>query len=254
MEKGDTRFDEEALARAAEILRGARRAVAFTGAGISVESGIPPFRGPDGLWSRVDPSLLDIDRFRAAPGECWPLIRDLFYGHFRDARPNAAHEALARMERAGALAGVITQNIDDLHRRAGSRRVIELHGNSRQLVCPACGARFPAGEELLERLPPRCARCGDVLKPDFVFFGEPLPDGAMAAALAETREADAWLVVGTTGEIHPAGSLPDLACSHGARIVEVNLEPTRYTGTVTDVFLGGPAGTVVPALVAAIQS
>ncbi len=244
--------DPDALARAAEILRGARRAIAFTGAGISVESGIPPFRGPDGLWSRVDPSLLDIDRFRAEPEACWPLIRELFYRHFREARPNAAHRALARMERAGLLAGVITQNIDDLHRRAGSRRVIELHGNSRELACLACGARVRADETLLERLPPRCAGCGGVLKPDFVFFGEPLPGDAMAAALAEAREADAWLVVGTTGEVHPAGSLPDLARSHGARIVEVNLAPTRYTGEVTDVFLEGPAGTVVPALAAAL--
>ncbi len=235
----------EALDRAAAILRCARRAVAFTGAGISVESGIPPFRGPDGLWSRVDPSLLDIERFRAEPEAAWPLIRELFFRHFAEARPNPAHEALARLEERGILAGVITQNIDDLHRRAGSRRVIELHGSSRDLVCLACGVREPASPARLEVLPPRCARCGEVLKPDFVFFGEPLPGREMAEALAEAREADAWLVVGTTGEIHPAGSLPDLAHEQGARIVEVNVEPTRYTDRVTTVFLRGPAGKVL---------
>lgn len=132
---------DEVTARAAALLRDARHATAFTGAGISVESGIPPFRGPGGLWSRVDPEFIEIGHFLGYPEESWRRIKDLFYDHFGQAQPNAAHFGLAALEAAGRLKAVITQNIDDLHQQAGSREVIEFHGNSRWLLCLECGSR-----------------------------------------------------------------------------------------------------------------
>jgi len=129
------------LEQAADALRRAKRAVAFTGAGISVESGIPPFRGPDGLWSRYDPQVLDLSYFHAHPLESWQVIKEIFYDYFGRARPNEAHKALARLEQAGYLQGVITQNIDNLHQEAGSRHVVEYHGTSRYLTCTACESK-----------------------------------------------------------------------------------------------------------------
>jgi NAD-dependent deacetylase len=240
------------LQQAAEILRGARRAVAFTGAGISVESGIPPFRGPNGLWSRYDPQVLDLDYFFAHPAEAWAVIKEIFYDFFGQAQPNPAHYACARLEAAGFLAGVITQNIDNLHQEAGSRRVIEYHGTSRWLTCTTCGHKVAAHPDLLRELPPKCPRCGGLLKPDFVFFGEAIPAEAQAAAWAETRQADVWLVVGTTGEIYPAALLPTAAKEHGASIIEVNIQPSNYTATITDVFLQGKASAVCTALAEAV--
>ena len=236
------------LQRAAEILRNARRAVAFTGAGISVESGIPPFRGPNGLWSRYDPQVLDLNYFFAHPAEAWAVIKEIFYDFFGQAQPNPAHKACAALEAAGFLAGVITQNIDNLHQEAGSRRVIEYHGTSRWLTCTVCGHKVEARAELLDELPPKCPRCGGLLKPDFIFFGEAIPATAQAAAWEETRRADVWLVVGTTGEIYPASLLPITAKEHGATIIEINIQPSNYTAAITDIFLQGKASVMCKAL------
>jgi NAD-dependent deacetylase len=164
----------EAVRKAASLIRCARYLTAFTGAGISVESGIPPFRGDGGLWERYDPRTLQLSYFRSHPRECWKLLRQLFYDHLRQAQPNEAHRALARWEAQGLLKAVITQNIDNLHSRAGSRKVVEFHGHTRTLSCLACGQTVGADSADLEHLPPRCA-CGGVLKPDLVFFGEDIP-------------------------------------------------------------------------------
>ncbi len=234
-------MDPELIYRAAQALRRASRAVAFTGAGISVESGIPPFRGPQGLWSRYDPQVLDLAYFFAHPRQAWQVIKEIFYDPFSQAQPNAAHQACAQLEAAGLLQGVITQNIDGLHQAAGSQRVIEYHGTSRWLTCTACGHRVEAHPRLLERLPPLCPRCGGLLKPDFVFFGEPIPQAAQREALYEVQHADLWLVIGTTGEVYPAALLPRMAKEHGATIVEINIRPSRYTATITDLFLQAKA-------------
>jgi NAD-dependent deacetylase len=226
---------------AAEIIRGGRRIAAFTGAGISVESGIPPFRGPDGLWSRYDPRMLEIGYFLEHPGRCWAAIREIFYRSFASARPNAAHFALAAMESAGLLHCVITQNIDDLHHRAGSRVVWEYHGNSRNLICLGCSTNYRVAEVDLEEIPPTCRMCGGVLKPDFVFFGEPIPEPVATKSLLEARLSDVFLLVGTTGEVMPACMIPRAAKENGARIIEVNPEESEYTGGVTDVFLQAKA-------------
>ena len=243
----------EEIARAALLLARARHVTAFTGAGISVESGIPPFRGPEGLWSKVDPIVLDIDYFHRHPLESWKVIKEIFFDFFGKAQPNPAHFALAELERVGIVKAVITQNIDNLHQRAGSRTVYELHGNSRFLVCERCGTRYPVEEVSLEELPPRCPRCGTVLKPDFVFFGEQLPELDYRRAIEETEVADVFLLVGTTGEIMPASTLPVLAKRHGATIVEVNVAPSNYTESITDIFIREKASVALPALAEAVQ-
>ncbi len=241
------------LQEAARVLERSSHTTAFTGAGISVESGIPPFRGRDGLWSRYDPIVLDISYFHAHPREAWQVIREIFYDYFGKARPNAAHYALAEMEQRGKLAAVITQNIDNLHQEAGSREVIEYHGNSQRLICPRCGAVYSPREIDLKELPPRCPRDGEVLKPDFVFFGEPIPPEAARRSEEEAYAAEVFLVIGTTGEIMPASLIPQMAKNHGATIIEINPEESNYTHSVTDLFLQGKAGEVLPALVEKIK-
>lgn len=235
---------EQDIIKAAGLIAHAKHLVAFTGAGISVESGIPPFRGDGGIWSHYDPVVLDIDYFRDHPLESWEVIAKIFYNHFLDARPNPAHHFLARLEKSGMLKMVITQNIDNLHTMAGSRKVIEYHGNSNWLTCDVCGERFELANVDLEPLPPRCADDRSVLKPDFVFFGEEIPAEAAGKSVEEVTRADLLLVVGSTGEVMPAGMLPSIAKSNGAQIIEINPERSAFTDSLTDLFLQGPAGEI----------
>lgn len=236
------------LTQAAQKIKTAQRVVAFTGAGISVESGIPPFRGADGLWAKYDPIFLDIRYFQAHSAKAWTQIKEIFYDYFGQAKPNAAHIALAKMEKIGLLAGVITQNIDNLHQAAGSKTVVEYHGTSHRLICTNCTRDYEYRPSLFERMPPRCQVCDAVLKPDFVFFGEGIPRQAHQQSLLETRLSDVWLVIGTTGEITPASLLPPDAKRNGATIIEVNIAPSNYTSYITDIFLQGKATEVMNAL------
>ncbi len=236
------------LRAAAEKIQQAKRVVGFTGAGISVESGIPPFRGPNGLWSKYDPVFLDISYFNQHPEKSWVLIKEIFYDFFGKAKPNAAHVALAEMEGNGLVQAVITQNIDNLHQEAGSRNVYEFHGTSRRLVCSHCRFKQDVEDVDLRSLPPRCQKCGGVLRPDFVFFGEPIPEPANSLSFREAQIADVFLVIGTTGEIMPASMVPLAAKQNGAVIIEVNTETTRFTHEITDIFIQGKATTVMAAL------
>lgn len=245
---------ESRISEAASLLKQSKYTTAFTGAGISVESGIPPFRGATGLWSKYDPIVLDIRYFQAHPSEAWAVIKEIFYDYFGQAQPNAAHIALAELEREGLLQTVITQNIDSLHQKAGSTDVVEYHGTSRTLTCLRCGRAFHYKEVLPLSGVPRCPACGGLLKPDFVFFGEPIPPQAQARSMAEVTRSDVWLVIGTTGEIYPASWLPIEAHHHGATIIEVNIRPSRYTGEVTDIFLQGKATNVMTQLLDSIRS
>jgi len=206
---------EAAISKAAEAIRASRRLMAFTGAGISVESGVPAFRGVGGIWNNVDPDALELERFRSDPKGCWVFIRRLFYSAVEAPRPNAAHLTLAAWEADGILDFLVTQNIDGLHRKAGSTKLSEFHGSLRELTCAACGAVYPAGAALVAQEPPRCpARkadgraCGQPLKPRFVFFGEDIPREAYASAFAAAERADACLVVGSTGLVYPAADVP----------------------------------------------
>lgn len=230
-----------ALQAAAEAISASSHLTAFTGAGISVESGVPPFRGKEGLWSHYDQRTLDIDYFDAEPEACWPVIREIFYDHFTAAEPNPAHLLLARLEERGLLKALITQNIDDLHYQAGSRKVIEFHGNSRMLLCRNCGKRYEARRVDLATLPPRCS-CGEILKPDFVFFGEGIPPQAVVESERAAGRTDVMLLIGTTGEVYPAAALPRAASRNGATIIEINPERSLYTGEISDIFIQMRAG------------
>jgi NAD-dependent deacetylase len=212
------------------MLRPARHLVAFTGSGISAESGIPTYRGEDGVWHRYDPArYADIHYFLQDPRYYYNFFRDVRYPGLKKAEPNAAHRALAALEERGSLRAVITQNIDGLHQLAGSRRVLELHGNSRHFSCLGCRKRLTMDavfEQLSSRVPPACPACGGLPRPEVVFFGEALPAGAFDEAAAEARQSDVFLVVGSALVVQPAASLPAEAKRHGARLVIINKEPT----------------------------
>ena len=239
----------DSIGQAAAAIKRARHVTAFTGAGISVESGIPPFRGAEGLWSKYDPVCLDIGYFHSNARESWEVIKEIFYDFFGEARPNDAHLGLAAMEREGVVKAVITQNIDNLHQEAGSRTVLEFHGTSRQLVCLRCGTRRDANEQSLISLPPLCD-CGAVLKPDFVFFGEQIPEAVSSLCFAQAELADVFLLIGTTGEVMPASLIPEQARQNGAVIIEINPESSNYTHRLTDIFLRGKATVVMRSLLA----
>ncbi|HKK90355.1 MAG TPA: NAD-dependent deacylase [Desulfobacteraceae bacterium] len=241
------------FATAAGFLKSSHRTTAFTGAGISVESGIQPFRGENGLWNKYDPETFDIRYFLSHPGESWQVIRDIFYDLFGTVKPNAAHYALAELESRGLLNTVITQNVDSLHRDAGSRTVHEFHGSLRKLVCLSCSARVKIEAVSLDSLPPLCSRCSGLLKPDAVFFGEPIPEPAQSKSFGEADRSDLFILVGTTGEVAPANMIPRMAKQNGARIIEVNTEKSAYTDTITDVFLQGSATVVMEALLEELE-
>jgi NAD-dependent deacetylase len=223
--------------KAADLIRHSRHVTVFTGAGVSVESGVPPFRGENGLWNEYDPITLDLKNFYKNPEESWVTIKKIFYDYFGKAEPNAAHRVIARLEADGYVQAVITQNIDNLHQEAGSKNVFEFHGNSRELVCTECGAKYPVTEEILQKLPPNCEKCGEILKPDFVFFGEAIPDQAEKLSFEEAEKADLFIVIGTTGEVQPASLIPVVARSKGAKIIEINIKKSNFTDDITDLFI-----------------
>jgi len=226
----------EQVQLAAETIRSSRHCTAFTGAGISVESGIPPFRGENGLWSKYDPMVLDLSYFHRNPEESWKVIKEIFYSFFGKAKPNAAHTLLAEMEQKEILNAVITQNIDTLHHQAGSRNVIEYHGSSKTLVCTSCGRETEPTDEALKGSPPRC-KCGGVWKPNFIFFGESIPSEALVQSQYEAEHCDCMILIGTTGEVYPAATVPQKASAHRATIIEINPSPSLYTDRITDIFI-----------------
>ncbi len=242
-------IDSDIYKQAAEYILKSTRTAAFTGAGISVESNIPPFRGANGLWSRYNPEFLDISYFRKNNLESWKLIKEVFYDYFGKAEPNSAHFALAWLENQNILSSIITQNIDNLHQRAGSKNVIEYHGTSHKLICTGCNTIFTAEERYLEKLPPFCDLCGSVLKPDFVFFGEPIPLSASGLAIKEAEICDLFIIIGTTGEIMPASMIPYHAKENNTKIMEINISPSNYTNSITDLYLEGKATGVMEKII-----
>jgi NAD-dependent deacetylase len=242
----------EVLRRAAEVLRDRGNAVALTGAGISVESGVPAFRGTQGMWAKYDPmEYASLGGFIRDPEKAWRMLAEMM-AVLAAAAPNPAHRGLAALERMDLLRAVVTQNIDGLHQAAGSRRVVEYHGNPETLLCLACESRYPTRERVREGIPPRCD-CGRILKPDVVFFGELIPRETLDEAEILVRECDVLLVIGTSAQVAPACDLPRLARDGGAFIIEINPEETALTDTVTDLYIGEGAGMVLTDLVAALQ-
>ncbi|RLD63129.1 MAG: RNA polymerase subunit sigma [Bacteroidetes bacterium] len=244
---------DDKIKLAAQLIQNSKHTTAFTGAGVSVESGIPPFRGENGLWSKYDPIVLDIDYFHSHPKESWIKIKEIFYDFFGQAKPNAAHYSLANLENNGLLKSVITQNIDNLHQEAGSKTIYEFHGNSQKLICTKCNKIFDVKEINLDNLPPKCSDCGGVLKPDFVFFGEQIPEYANTMSQNEAQNAEVFLVIGTTGEIMPASIIPHTAKQNGAKIIEINTQPSNYTNSITDIFLQGKATEIMKKIELAVN-
>ena len=238
---------------AAEALKSRGKLIAFTGAGISVESGIPPFRGEGGIWTKYDPEDLELDHFLREPERCWRTIRAVFYDFTSKAQPNDAHRILAKWEAEGRLKFLVTQNIDGLHAAAGSKAIAEFHGSCRDLVCLKCGKRVRANPDILRTLPPRCS-CGGVYKPDFVFFGEGIPREAYDSAFSAAQTADACLVIGSTGSVYPAAQVPLIVKQHGGLIVEIDPSPTEFTGNITDIYIPSGAAEAMVALDAELRA
>ena len=252
---------DDPLEQAAQAMVRSRYVVALTGAGVSVESGIAPFRGPGGLWTKYgEPDMRGYERFIADPKAWWetrlsgedvrnrPELRG-----FEDARPNPGHYALAELEQMGILRYLITQNVDDLHYQAGNHRVAEIHGNRRKLRCIGCMARFLRDEFTFEELPPRCPACEGVVKTDTVMFGEPIPWDVLEVCRAEAMKADCMLVVGTSAVVYPAAELPFLTRAGGGVLIEVNLLDSAMSQTC-DVVVRGPSGEVLPRLVERVKA
>lgn len=245
---------ETALEAARKLLARSRGAAAFTGAGVSTASGVPDFRSPGGIWSRYKP--VPIQEFlmsEEARRRYWRYKKET-YADFARARPNATHEVLARLEREGRLAGVITQNIDGLHQAAGSRRVVELHGTNRRVECLSCG-RSHSAEDIQVRLlagdeAPACEACGGPLKSATISFGQSLRQEVLQEAFEMATSADLLLVLGSSLVVYPAAAIPKAAADAGADVVIVNREPTPLDGLAT-VILRGAVEELLPALVAA---
>jgi NAD-dependent deacetylase len=226
---------------------------ALTGAGISVESGIPPFRGKNGLWSKYDPGLFELSYFTAHPEESWELLKKLFFETFKESKPHEAHYVLARLEERNLLKILITQNIDGLHYAAGNRNIIEYHGTTRSLTCLSCRRKYETTEEKIKGLPPLC-ECGGILKPDIIFFGEEIPGSALFGVQEAVEKTDVMIVIGTTGEVFPASLIPVEAKRLGAHIIEVNTKPSSFSYDTTDIFLQGLASKVMHELEEEINS
>jgi NAD-dependent deacetylase len=248
---------DDRLADVADAVREADTAVAFTGAGVSTESGIPDFRSPGGIWDTYDPRDFTIGALRSDPVAYWErrlemrAERDFSWS---DVEPNPAHEAIARLEDEGPLSTVITQNVDGLHQAAGSDpdAVLELHGTRTAAKCLGCGQRLSLA--VLQRklddepLPPECDDCGDLLKRATVSFGEQLPVDVLQRARREARDCDCFLVAGSSLTVEPAASMPRIAGQHGAALIVVNLDATPMDD-VADVVAYGKAGEVLPRIV-----
>ena len=251
------------LERAADLIAGSTHNVVLTGAGISKESGIPTFRGPDGLWTKLgEPPMDGYQVFTGDPKSWWEerLERDAQPDDFRErldaAQPNDGHRALAELEHMGVVQHVITQNVDDLHRQAGTESLTEIHGNTRWMRCMACHSRWPSAEVLIDpqNLPPRCSQpsCNGVVKSDGVMFGEPIPPYALQRSQLEAMQCDLFMIIGTTAQVYPAAEFPQIAVRRGVPLIEIDPDPTALTA-LASVVLRGPAGELLPRLVEGVR-
>ncbi|MBI2171630.1 MAG: NAD-dependent deacylase [Chloroflexi bacterium] len=261
-----TEEQREGLEKASRILAGAQHVVALVGAGMSAESGIPTYRGQGGLWTRIgEPDPRAFQNFAADPKGWWERMldrdrnpqspeRSRFGSSMQDAKPNPGHYALVDLERMGKLKWIITQNVDNLHRAAGTKHITEIHGNRTLLRCVHCHFRIPRDEFEIDphNLPPHCPQCGGVIKGDGVMFGEPIPPDSLDMCIQQANACDCMLVLGTSGTVYPAAGFPLHALQRGARLIEVNVDPTPISAMV-DVALRGPSGEFLPLLVSRLR-
>jgi NAD-dependent deacetylase len=242
------------VARLADLIREQQPCVVLTGAGVSTESGIPDFRSPSGIWAQFDPrEYATLGAFRRDPEKVWRFYAPRF-AMLTEAKPNPAHVALAELERRGLVRAIVTQNIDELHQRAGSSDVIEVHGSIRTSSCPGCGSVHALAEvvPLIEAHgAPPCSSCGAILKPDVVFFDELLPEDAIMRAVALAESSALLLVVGSSLEVYPVADLPRSTVAAGGKVAVVNRDPTWADGRA-EVVVHGSAGEVLAAVVAAL--
>jgi NAD-dependent deacetylase len=229
------------------VLKRARSVAVFSGAGISAESGVPTFRGEEGLWKKFKPEeLANFNAFMNNPDLVWE-----WYRHRKQVMttimPNAGHVALAQMETLFPRFTIITQNIDNLHRRAGSRNVRELHGNIDRNYCISCGKYYTNEDILVQERAPKCPACNGLIRPDVVWFGEFLPEAEWNASVAASEMADLFLAVGTSAVVYPAASLPLIAKRAGAYVVEINVEPTDLSPNADEV-ITGKSGEILPVI------
>ena len=260
---------EQLIQRAAKDLAEAKCGIALTGAGISTESGIRDYRGPSGVWTK-DPeaerrAYQGYQEFMADPKKWWENVltspRPVFLGDLEKAMPNAGHYALAELEEMGILKCTITQNVDALHEKAGTKNLLEYHGSVIKLRCVSCGLRFRRGEFDLEKLaqenqlPPRCPKCQGVIKSDGVFFGEPIPSDVANQSLEEAWKCDLMFICGTSAVVYPFASLPRIARQRGTvTIIEVNAEPTPLTEEgVSDYLIQGKTGEILPRILEEVK-
>jgi len=246
-------MDHQLIQRAAKDIVHSKKTIAFTGAGISVESGIPDFRSAQGLWQKYDPEeYAHIQAFYSNPDRVWLMLKDMF-SLILTAKPNPAHIGLAELERMGYLSSIVTQNVDGLHQTAGNKNVIEFHGSHRTLSCLKCSTKIDGTSLKLKDLPPRCSRCSSLLKPDVVFFGEAIPWEAQVTSLKESKSCNVVLVIGTSAVVYPAASIPYTAKERGATIIEINKESTPLTHQISDYLICGSAGEIIPAIVEEVK-
>jgi NAD-dependent deacetylase len=250
----------DALDRAAECLLKARHVIALTGAGLSVESGIPPFRGPGGLWTKHgEPPMDGYQRFLKNPRQAWEdrlnptgPMRELWEA-LAAARPNPAHLALVELEDLGVLKCTITQNVDNLHRAAGSTRLLEIHGNATLIRCIVCVARYERKQIDFAVLPPTCPRCNGILKSDTVSFGEPIPPDVLEECFEESEAADCMIVAGTSATVYPAAQFPIAIQQRGGDLLEVNPYDSEIT-PLCCLALRGPAAELLPQVVERVRA
>jgi NAD-dependent deacetylase len=237
-------------------IKNAQHMVAFTGAGISAESGIPTYRGEGGLWTKYDPNLYaHISYFRQNPSYYWNFFKDVRYPMLKEVKPNKAHLALAEIEDIGNLKTVITQNIDGLHQEAGSSSVIELHGTTRIIICMDCSKEYRMDEvymKLEKQVPPLCSKCNGILRPAVVFFGEMLDPKTINRAYEEAGKSDFFLAVGSSLVVYPAADIPLRAKQTGAKLAIINKDSTPLD-SVADYVINDSAGTALFQIVQSLK-
>ncbi len=244
---------ENLIKKTARDLAKSKKVIALTGAGVSVESGIPPFRGKGGIWEKIDPmEFAHIDSFMRDPAKVWDILIREMKDVVEKARPNDAHIGLARLEELGILSAIITQNVDGLHQLAGNTDVIEFHGTFALQRCLKCAKKIETAKVSLDEIPPKC-ECGGILRPDCVFFGEMIPPQHLFRSSKISRECEIMLVVGTSAVVYPASNIPGDAKKSGAKIIEINPENTPLTGSISDYIIKGNAGKVIKEIVSEVE-
>lgn len=241
--------DLKKVKQLADLLLKSKYSIAFTGAGMSVASGIPPFRGENGIWSKYNPQILELSYYYSQPARCWKFIKEIFYDKFQGVKPNRGHYALAKLQEMGFIKNIFTQNIDNLHQDAGSNRVFEFHGNTKYFKCHKCNKSYPLYQINLADNYPKCPECQSLLKPDFIFFSEELPHQVLEKAYSDSEIADVILVIGCSGEVYPANQIPYYVHKMGGKVVEINPQSSLYSSSITDISIQAKSQDILDYLV-----